>query len=169
MSLDDWKNIFSIVQSVATILALAVGGVWAYTKFVYRREKEPRAEVDIDLGFVGIQDKRRLVEVSVYLENKGDVRHPVRNLRVDLLYLLNDETVSDGDSDINYQIKFPHSIKRVLWDETHIDSHLRYRNSYITAIPLEATFVLVFAKFEYKNESFPSQKLFKVPSETIQS
>jgi hypothetical protein len=62
MSLDNWKDIFSIAQSTVTILALVIGGLWAYSKFVYRREKEPRAEVDIDLSFVGIQDNRRLVE-----------------------------------------------------------------------------------------------------------
>ena len=67
MSLDDWKNVFSIVQSGATVVALAVGGLWAYTKFVYRREREPRAEFDVDLSFVGVQDNRRLVEVMASL------------------------------------------------------------------------------------------------------
>jgi hypothetical protein len=76
---------------------------------------------------------------------------------------LKDEKVIDGDKDINYQIKFPNSIKRILFEKTYIDSHLRYRNNYITAIPVDATFVLVFTKFEYKGDSYPSQKLFKVP------
>jgi hypothetical protein len=165
MSGEGWKSLFSIIQSLATTLALIIGGLWAYTRFIYRREKEPRAEFDVDLTFVGTQDGRRLVEVIAHLENKGEVRHPVRNFKLHLLYLLSDDPVADGDDDINFQIEFPNSIKRTLWNNTFIDPHLRYRNSYITAIPVEATFVVVFAKFEYKRERFTTQKLFKVPAE----
>ena len=151
-----------------TMLALIIGGLWAYIKFVYRREQEPRAEFDVDLNFVGIQNNHWLIEASAYVENKGSVRHPVRNFKMDIHYLLKDEQPIEGDKDINFQVKFSHSIKRTLSEETYIDPQLRYRNSYITVVPTEAAFVLVFSKFEYKKEKFTAQRLFKVPSEITQ-
>src|SRR5260370_33812327 len=107
MSYDDWKNIAAAVQSVTTSIALIVGGTWAYTKFRYRREKDPRAELEVDVNFVGPQDGRMLVEVSVYVENKGNVRHPIRNFTISIRYLLSSDPVVDGNDQVNFQVNFP--------------------------------------------------------------
>src|SRR6266567_737796 len=136
MSLDEWVKLLTVVQSLVTIVAIVVGGIWAYTKFIYRREKEPRAEFSVDLDFIGSQGNSWLVEVSAYVENRGLVRQPVRNFKLRLRYL---------------------------YEKTYIDPGLKYRNSYVTSLPLKATFVLLQGSFEYGTEPFTAQKLFKVP------
>jgi hypothetical protein len=168
MTLEDWKNIAAIAQASAAVAAACVGGAWAYMKFVYRREKEPRAEFDVHLDFVGLQGDRWLVEASAIVDNKGSVRHPVRKFELHLRYLLRDDPLTGGQETINFQPLFPHSIKQLLWQETFIDPQIRHRNSYIACIPGNATFVLVFAKFEYQDQKFTAQKLFKVPSDASQ-
>jgi hypothetical protein len=174
MSLDELAKLFALIQAVATTIALVIAGIWAYTKFIYRREKEPRAEFTIDLEFVGIQGNEWLVEVSAYVENKGLVRHPVRNFKVALRYLCATDKVTDGEENIKFQVMFPHSInerigkrERLLWKETHIDPGLRYRNSYVTFLPVEATFVLLHGSFEYEHERFTAQKVLKVPDKKL--
>jgi hypothetical protein len=167
MDVEFLKNVSAAIQSLVTSMALVVGGAWAYTKFRYRREKDPRAECDVELNFVGLQDGRVLVEVSAYVENKGSVRHPVQDFTITLRYLLDSDPVVDGSEQVKFQPNFPHAIKRELWKETYIDPGLRYRNSYIAALPADATFVLVFGRFYYGNEKFTVQRLFKVPKECV--
>jgi hypothetical protein len=170
MGLDVWIKLFALVQSLITIVAIAVGGAWAYAKFIYRREKEPRAEFTVDLDFVGTQGNSWLVEVSASVENKGLVRHPVKDFKLTLRYLCEDDPIRDGDEKVKFQVVFPHLInerienqERFLWKDTYIDPGLRYRNSYITFLPLKATFVLLQGKFVYGKEPFTAQKLLKVP------
>jgi hypothetical protein len=76
MTLTDLKDILSIIQLTVHIVAFLTAGIWAYARFVLRRQKEPHAEFDMDLSFVGIQDGFWLVEVSAFVENKGQRRHP---------------------------------------------------------------------------------------------
>ena len=172
-SLDDWVNLIGVLESFVTIIAIVVAGFWGYILFVSRREKEPRAEFEVDITFVGLHQEHWLVEVSATIENKGLVRHPVNNLRVVVRYLLEDDELVEGNERINYQVTFPHSIderiegkQRIMWQETHIDPSLKYRNSYVTYLPAAAKFALVFGRFEYKGEIFTAQKLFKVPKES---
>ena len=164
MSYTDWKDITAALQSVVTSIALVVGGLWAYQKFRYRREREPRAEFDLDVTFVGSQDGRVLIEVSAFVENKGSVRHPVSNFSITIRYLLDSDPIVDGAKKIKDQVIVPHGGgKHLLWEKTYIDPGLKYRNSYITSVPGEATFVLVLGSFFYGCEEFRMQRLFKVP------
>src|SRR5262245_27024016 len=161
MSLEDWKNVAEIIQASVTTIALIVAGVWAYIKFIYRRENVSRAEFTIDLDFVGEQGEYWLVEISAFVENKGSIRHPVKNFKINVRYLLNNDAVVDAGEDLKFQVKIPHSInkrienkERYLYRNTYIDPGLRYRNSYVTFIPKTATFVLVLGAFQYGKEQF---------------
>jgi len=174
MSLDECVKLLTVVQSLVTIVAIVVGGIWAYTKFIYRREKDPRAEFSVDLDFIGTQGNSWLVEVSAYVENKGLVRHPVRNFKLRLRYLCDDDQVIDGEANLKFKVLFPHSInerignsERFLYEKTYIDPGLKYRNSYVTSLPLQATFVLLQGNFDYGTEPFTAQKLLKVPDRKL--
>jgi hypothetical protein len=158
----DWKDIAAAVQSLVTSIALIVGGAWAYGKFRYRRERDPRAEFDLDVTFAGTQDGRRLIEVNAYVENKGTVRHPIRDFSITIRHLLESDPIVDGSEAIRFQINVPHAVKRTLWKKTYIDPGLKYRNSYITSVPAEATFLLVFGRFYYNDDEFRMQRLFKI-------
>jgi len=163
----DWKDITAALQSVITSIALIVGGFWAYQKFRFRREREPRAEFDLDVFFAGAQAGRVLIEVNAFVENKGSVRHPVSDLSITIRHLLDSDLIVDGTEEIKGQVATPHGVKHMLWKETYIDPGLRYRNSFITSVPGEATFILVLSSFYYGREEprieFRMQRLFKVP------
>jgi hypothetical protein len=163
MSYTEWKDIAQAIQSVVTSVALIVGGIWAYSKFRYRREREPRAEFDFDVTFAGSQGGRVLVEINAYVENKGSVRHPVQDLSITIRHLLETDQIVDGAEAINFQTIIPHSVKRTLWQNTYIDSGIKHRNSYIKSVPAEATFLLILGRFYYNGEEFRMQRLFKVP------
>ncbi|NKN12293.1 hypothetical protein [Rhizobium laguerreae] len=160
-----WKDITAGLQSVVTSIAVIVGGFWAYQKFRYRREREPRAEFDLDVFFAGSQDGRVLIEVNAYVENKGSVRHPVSNLSITIRHLLDSDTIVDGTEKIKGQVVTPHGVTHMLWEETYIDPGIRHRNSFITSVPEEATFVLVLGSFSYGLEEFRMQRLFTVPKQ----
>jgi hypothetical protein len=103
------------------------------------------------------------VEINAYVENKGSVRHPVQDLSITIRHLLESDPIVDGEEAINFQTIIPHSVKRTLWKNTYIDPGIKHRNSYITSVPGEATFLLILGRFYYNSEEFRMQRLFKVP------
>jgi hypothetical protein len=46
------------MSSVATAVALAVGGYWTYQRFIRSREGAPKVDLDIDLSFIHKQGPR---------------------------------------------------------------------------------------------------------------
>ncbi|HSS47956.1 MAG TPA: hypothetical protein VLX28_03320 [Thermoanaerobaculia bacterium] len=170
MKLTEFSSWLSIVQASINILALMLGGAWAYRKYVVRREREPRAEVKIDLEFVGKQGKYWLVEASAYVENKGFVRYTIRNMRIRFRYLTESDNLEEGGEEIRHQIIFPNSTdasngKRYMEKETYVNPNLTYRYSYVTRIPQEAIFLLVHCKLQYWKTVSTAQKVFRVPND----
>lgn len=53
-ALAEVKEVFSIVESAATIIAVVVGGVWVYFKFVKDRVYRPRLDLSVDAGTLAV-------------------------------------------------------------------------------------------------------------------
>src|SRR6266446_2466751 len=49
---EDFKNYSAGWQSIATILALFVGGSWVYWQFIQFREAKPKIDLTIDVVFI---------------------------------------------------------------------------------------------------------------------
>ena len=77
MSLTLAKDLASIFQSVATPLALIIGGAWAYRRYFSEEGNYPHIETAADVVFVGQQGGFWIVELVGILENKGKVRHKI--------------------------------------------------------------------------------------------
>lgn len=171
MNLSEFKDAAEAAAAVATTLAVIVGGVWVYWRFIFQREREPRAEFDVSAEFVGFQDNKWLIELSARLANKGQVRHDVKEATVEVRYLrANDAVVESANPRLFRQIDFPNRVeRRVMWWNSYIDPGLEFRNSYVTAIPGDATFILLLCQFHYKKEKekWPAQRLLKVPSRPV--
>ena len=71
MSLADWKDIATIFQSTVTPLALIVGGIWAYRRYVVQANKFVHIETSSDISFIGRQGDFRIVQLTAVLNNKG--------------------------------------------------------------------------------------------------
>lgn len=105
-------NIANILSTIITIIAVLVGALWAYTKFVIELGSFPGAQFYIELATIGALKDRKIVEFLIHLKNAGQSTLIVKNLRFDLRYLLDDADVALFDSGIGREGKlyFPNSI-----------------------------------------------------------
>lgn len=166
MTLEQLKDVARVLSLVTGPLTVIVAGLWALWKFVLQREQEPRAEFDLSAEFLGMQDGQWLLEVSAYLANRGKVRHLMRNATMNVRYLKADDPIEESTDPRHYgQITFPHTIRRrAIWKDSFIDPGLEFRNSYLTAVPADAVYVLLLCKFEYGKGEWPAQRVIKVPT-----
>src|SRR6185369_11572056 len=91
-------------KNVLTCLAITVGGVWTFWRFILNGDGKPKIQFDIDLRVVGRQDSKILTEAMAIVHNKGQVRHIIKNFFLDILILKKNEPIINGDALINYQI-----------------------------------------------------------------
>jgi hypothetical protein len=67
------KDAFSSVESIFKVLAIAVGGYWAYRTFHRRRERYPKAKVTHTLSHWATSENQRLLRVALNINNDGEV------------------------------------------------------------------------------------------------
>ncbi|MBL0330066.1 MAG: hypothetical protein IPP64_11770 [Bacteroidetes bacterium] len=103
------------VKDVLGILAILIGGAWTFWRFVLQREKHPKVQFDVDLKLIGTQKESHLVEVISIIENKGLVRHYIKDFSFDLFYLTDKDEFEEGGKEINNQIKFKKIIDKRPW------------------------------------------------------
>ncbi len=70
---ETWVAWAGFAETVATVIALAVGGWWTYRIFRQKRQKYPRANVTHSVQSWIVEANRCLIRVSVRIENVGDV------------------------------------------------------------------------------------------------
>jgi len=80
-------------------------------------------------------------------------------------YLMSaDPVVESRDEGHFRQIAFPRDIgRRAIRMDSYIDPGLEFRNSYLTWVPAQATYVLLLCSFEYDRGEWPAQRVFEVP------
>lgn len=66
------KHILGIVQSIATIVALVIGGVWALYIYNNQREAKPHLNIDHEITSILLSPEYRLIHISVIHENRGN-------------------------------------------------------------------------------------------------
>src|SRR5688572_27239914 len=78
----DLKDIFDMVQSGTTALALVVGGVWTYKIFVQQRQKYPRASLALQVADRRASDGRIILSIAAELKNIGSTLIRVQQVEV---------------------------------------------------------------------------------------
>ena len=79
---DTWDKLDSIsgcVSSVFEVFAIIAGGIWTYTLFIRRRQKQPRARIEHRITDRPIADGKILLHVVVTISNMGDVLLSLRS------------------------------------------------------------------------------------------
>jgi hypothetical protein len=147
-------EVIKAAQSLAAFVAAVVGGIWAYVKIVRRREHAPRVDFTVELAFIGEQQQRWLVDVRALVNNEGLVRHTFRDFSFELRALYHDDDLVDDDETIGGQTRVPHLLRRGSWlpenwTESFIEPGLRTRYSYVTSVPVRASFVLLHGLLLY--------------------
>ena len=67
------KDIAQTVQAVITVVAILVGGFWAYLRFVRGRLGRPRANLTHQVTHRSLENDKVLLRVTVIVENVGNV------------------------------------------------------------------------------------------------
>jgi len=151
LSLGDWNNLAQILNAFISVLALLVGGIWAYATFVRQREGHPRLEFTTHIGTFGKQHDSYVLEVVSNVTNKGLVRQWITQVECNVRYLLASEEPERGGEDILEQTKFPHAtgskgLIPLEWNGSFVEAGVTQRYSYVVHIPKDAGCVLVWAK-----------------------
>lgn len=88
-TLDNAKDIADIISSIATALALLIGGVWAYFKFVRGRTYRPRVEMQLAGEWWAAAEGKCPFRARVTIKNVGSSKLKLRQmgsgLRVSML------------------------------------------------------------------------------------
>lgn len=159
-----------VLQAAITVVVGAGAAVWAIVKTVRRREHAPRLQFAVDIQFVGVQDGQWLVELLALVDNNGLVRHTIREFTFDLRILYARDHIKEGDQAVNGQTLIPNKIKTgawvpSAWEGTFIEPGVQTRYSFVSAIPVNATFALLHGRFDYGQNSFhTADKLVAVPA-----
>jgi hypothetical protein len=70
--LKQFDSVLSVVEHALTIVAILVGGVWAYFRFVKERTLVARANLDQNVTAIHLDDETVLVHVTVRVKNVGN-------------------------------------------------------------------------------------------------
>ena len=170
--LDAWivDNI-EVLKNVVTTLAIIIGGGWTFWRYILQREGHSKIQFNVDFKIIGTHKDNYLVEVIAIVENKGMVRQYINDFRFDLLDLANNQPIVQGGDKINHQILFEKIIDKRYWipagwEYSFIDAGVTQHYTYVTSLPLDAKFALVFGHFKYpdgKDAFHTAQKTFPIP------
>lgn len=73
MDLETLEQGISIIGSIATVVAIIVGGFWTYFLFVKHRQRFPSANVQHESEQISLPGDKRLVHVAATISNDGKV------------------------------------------------------------------------------------------------
>lgn len=81
--LEPWiTDFWGSLESAATVIALVIGGVWAYLLLIRKRVLQPRLEIDLSPRSTGGPQGCQILQISVVPRNLGDVVVKPRSLKL---------------------------------------------------------------------------------------
>jgi hypothetical protein len=134
-----FRNWAEFAQSALTALALFVGGIWAYFKFVLRQEQYPHIETSADINFIGKHEDYWVIELIAWIENKGTAQHKMSEFDFDLYHLLPHDFLEEKEQ-FGGQVEFPRPTKKGSFLPRRskfffVDPGVKAKYSYITKVP----------------------------------
>jgi len=174
---ETFKNLAAGVSSIATTLALAVGGWWTYQRFIRSRESTTRIDLDVDLAFVHRQHDNWIVEGVALLKNPGSVRLDVKAFTYDLHYAFSSDKF-ERPADEDDAMKENPSLADALhvgvkgswlegWDYLYLEPGERARFSFLASLPSNVTMVSLHCEFTDKADDMETvTKTYSVPIAT---
>lgn len=153
LTIEDWKGIAETAEAAVTTASLLVGGVWVYLRYVRQQERYPNIEFSADVRLVGVQDGYWIAELIANIENKGKAQHRMEKFAFDLKIIEQGQSIETSERFDN-QVLFPvllaeGSFLPQRYKFFFIDPGLKAKYSYITRIPVTATFAILHCWFKY--------------------
>lgn len=72
IQLSDLQSITSVIQSIATTLAIIIGGIWTYRIYIQKREGIPKAKLEHKINNRIVNEKIMLLDTNITIHNIGD-------------------------------------------------------------------------------------------------
>jgi hypothetical protein len=172
VSLSEWKEVASLVQSGVTVASMIIGGAWVYAKFVRQQERYPNIEFSSDIQFIGTQAGFWIAELIATVENRGKAQHRMTDFRFDLNSIQANSEISTDDR-WGGQVNFPVEVATgsflpKQFDFFFVDPGVKAKYSYITRIPVTASFALLHCRFRYgdaRGYSHTAERTIAVPQD----
>ncbi len=163
-----------ITKNILEGIAILGAATWTIFRFGIFRERYAKIEFNLDCRYIGSTGDSHLIELIAVVENKGLVRQNIRHWTFDLLLFKNDAEIDESSEKINFQVSFPD--KKInnrpwvpaSWYGTFIDAGTKQVYPYLTSVPKDTDFVILYSRFIYPNtkDFHSSQKTFSL--ETLQ-
>jgi len=99
----EWADLVGYVEPASVI----VGGIWAYWRFVFQRDRYPRVTLTPRIEQVARHNGERVVRVSVDVRNDGTVRLIIPEMWYTLRTLRYGDRILDGGPNLLGQPVFP--------------------------------------------------------------
>lgn len=172
MTYEQFEQFAGAWESIATTIALIVGAIWAYQRFIRQREAHPYVSFSVDINLVGRQGGYWITELQAWIENKGKVRHEITDFQFDLFALRPSDEVG-LNPEIGNQVFFPHEVAKgswipKTWRSTFIDPGVKTHYSHMVRVPEDVSFIIMHAWFAYPgtNDSHSAEKTIAIPQST---
>ena len=92
MDFEQLEQLVSAVESVVTALGIIVGGIWAYRRFIWHRERNPKAQISQTITQRSLENGFVIIHVKVTIKNIGKVLIPLMLAKTFLFRVLPLET-----------------------------------------------------------------------------
>lgn len=171
--------------------SLIIGGLWVIYNYIWKRERYPKTEFNLDIKFIDRHGDNLLLEFIANLENKGTARHyiDVETFILKIRYITAEDTIDNHTHlkfknsdhkliDVDFfHLSFPHSIKPDVgakdivwlpkeWKYIFVDAGIKQKLSLPLSIPFTAKYILVKSEFKYKKDKksglHTAQNIFNV-------
>ncbi len=114
----DAKSPLDTLQSLTTIVAVIVGGLWSYGLYRQYRQSTPRADMHLEISHYDLGSGSRLLHVRVRISNLGNVAIIGDKLGIDVREVLSKDSASNKVIGLKNPIQPPAIVSRFpyKWD-----------------------------------------------------
>lgn len=159
-----------IGESLVTILAIIIGGIWTYTNFIQQRQNKALIDFTVDVVFHHFQQGYWIVELVAIIENKGKVQHRIYDFKYDLASIDNDQDVTINPTFGN-QVNFPNIISEGSFLPKEYgyffnEPGLKNKYSFLARVPESSSLIILHSWFTYSDgkHSHSAECTKKVPN-----
>ena len=176
MDTNNLKDISEILKNLMTTLAIVVGGIWAFRKYILQRENVAKIHSSLSIAFISKNNNFWVTEIAALIENKGLVKHKIfsSTFLFELRYISKDSNLINQKIDSNHethQVLFDKPIylneKQIIenkwlpenWEFITIEPGIKRRISLIVSIPIEAKTIFLRSKFKLHDAKRPHDSI----------
>lgn len=164
------STFFEYLGKAVTVLASALGLIWAFEKWWRREEHFPRINFDIKIDIIDHKDGSHIINVLAILENKGVVPLKIKDFSCEIKGIKENDELKLGDQKIRHQLNFKHSVVDGIffpkeWESSFVHPGVTTTYNYVTIVPDEYLYLLIKGTFGYlkKSNMHHSGTIIKMP------